>query len=131
MAGRPKRAQIPENLVEMFASKGCTDKEISTLISATIGQKVTMEELQRRCGDVIELGRARMRKGLKEAQIAMTQGDKPNPIMLIWLGKQYLGQADKVESNNKQLLEVTVPELWTSAFGVIPKPKKSTRASVN
>ena len=117
-AGRPKLA-LDENLIYSLASKGCSDSEIRTIIEKYEGQKVSMDVLLKKRSQTIEQGRADMRRSLREAQIAMTQGEKPNPIMMIWLGKQYLGQADKVEANNKQVLQITSAEIWQSAFGTV------------
>lgn len=41
---------------------------------------------------------------VKLRQIQMEQAEK-NPVMAIWLGKQYLGQTDKVENNNTNKIE--------------------------
>ena len=79
----------------------------------------------------MDQGRADMRKSLREAQFAMTQGPKANPIMMIWLGKQYLGQADKVEGSNKQVLQINAPAIWKDAFGVVPAPKRKETPAVH
>ena len=117
---RPRKKAIPENLVESMAAKGCDDADIAPIISDILGQTVTVEELRKKCGHSIELGRAKMKRKLKEAQIALTEGEKPNPVMLIWLGKQYLGQADKVEANNRLVLQEKSGEVWRAAFGTSP-----------
>jgi len=117
--GRPK-LQLDENLIHSLASKGCSNAEIATILSRIEKKKITANVLVAKRSDTLEQGRADMRRSLREAQIALTEGNKPNPVMLIWLGKQYLGQADKVESNNKQLLQIESGEIWKSAFGTTP-----------
>jgi len=122
MARKPLK--IDETLVEMLAAKGCTDHEIATILTKqakSLGTAdVDVESLRRKASHIIEHGRAMMKRKIREAQIALTEGDKPNPVMLIWLGKQYLGQADKVEGTNRQFLQIQSGEVWRSAFGVAP-----------
>ena len=46
--------------------------------------------------------RVEQRQQLREAQWQSAIDDK-NPIMLIWLGKNELGQTDKIETTEKQI----------------------------
>ena len=122
MAGRPKLRLDPV-LVETLASKGCNDTEIALILTKVNGHTVSIDRLRQKCSKELEYGRAMMRRLLREAQIATAQGTKdrkPNAIMQIWLGKQLLGQADKVEATNRTLVKITAGETWESAFGTAP-----------
>lgn len=95
--GRPK-AVIDGDLVEKLASIGCTDKEIAMAANTSI------DTLGRRFAERMEKGRengkTRLRK--KQLEVAMTG----NVTMLIWLGKQMLNQAEKVEAQTHHTGEV-------------------------
>lgn len=75
-------------------------------ISHKISQGYTVEWVAEYCGvhvdtiytnysDALRKGRALRDGCLQAKQFEAAMSDKPNPIMLIWLGKQFLGQADK------------------------------------
>jgi hypothetical protein len=91
--GRRKKPVDP-NHVEQLAAIFCTKVEMSSVLG------VHKRTLEKRFGAVIAAGRAKGRMSIKRAQykVAVT---KENTQMLIWLGKQHLGQADKIENNNK------------------------------
>lgn len=120
--GRPK-IQMDENLIYQMASKGCNDQDICSVLSNIEGKKISLEILRAKRSNVLEQGRASMRRRLHELQQELA-GAK-NPVMLIWLGKQHLGQADKVEANNKQVLQIQAADVWKSAFGTTPSKSVS------
>ena len=84
-AGR-KRIEIPERGVLKLAEVGCTNVEIASFY------EVSESTIRRNFGEILikgrECGKIRLRK--KQFNIAL-QG---NVKMLIWLGKQILGQAE-------------------------------------
>jgi hypothetical protein len=91
----PGRKPIPLDLeeVEKLAAMHCTDDEIAAFFGI---HRVTFAK--RKKGEVleaIERGRGRGRASLRRQQWALAQ--KGNATMLIWLGKQLLGQKDKSE----------------------------------
>jgi len=71
---------------------------------STIEKKMASATRFRRC---YKKGQSHMRLTLAEAQIKKAI-DELNPALLIWLGKQHLGQADKIESNIKQEIKGAV-----------------------
>lgn len=86
---RPKKYDIDTNQVEKLASYGCTVREIANffgcsedLIKKSYSQFVTKGQ---------DSGKTRLRK------LQWTAAEKGNVPMLIWLGKQVLGQTDKQE----------------------------------
>ncbi len=88
MAGRP-RVQIDPKQVELLAGCGATVEEIA----AKLG--VSERTLYRDFGSVIEKGRATGKMSLRGKQFERAM--KGSDAMLIWLGKQLLGQRDKAD----------------------------------
>ena len=82
---------LPKTIEEM-ASKGLTPDEMAGILRCS---KTTLYKFS----DAIELGKANLRMSLRRRQvdIALNAEVKLAITMLIWLGKQYLGQADKNE----------------------------------
>jgi len=87
--GRPK-LEIDERLVEQLASIGCTNPEIAAACNCSTDTLIGRFSAVMAKGR--ENGKTRLRK--KQLEVAL-QG---NVSMLIWLGKQMLGQAEKVEA---------------------------------
>jgi hypothetical protein len=103
--GRP-RIVIDYEQVERLAAMQCTEHEIALVIG------LTPEGFrQRKLKDadllgVLEKGRAKGSASLRRLQWERAQaGDK---TMLIWLGKQYLGQKDKNEVDTNQAVHVNI-----------------------
>ena len=99
----------------------CSIEEVAAYFrcsTSTIKYRLTREPLK----SIWETGLARGRISLRRAQLqAAHNGDR---TMLIWLGKQLLGQVDKVEQEVKQdqrwVVELPPPmtaDQWVSAFG--------------
>jgi hypothetical protein len=87
--GRP-RLDIDPAQVERMASIGCTVEEIAVLIGCS------KSTLDKGFSASIERGRMRLNRSLKRKQVQLAR--QGNVTMLIWLGKQYLGQKEKSES---------------------------------
>ena len=86
---RPKKYDIDKDQVEKLESFGCTDTEIASffgcdrsLITKSYSQFLTKGR---------DKGKIRLR------QMQWKAADKGNVSMLIWLGKQILGQTEKSE----------------------------------
>lgn len=94
-AGRPKKEikLTPEHLVSELAKIGCTAEEIATVLG------VARSTLYERFPDAIEKGRAEGKTSLRRAQFTTAMAG--NAVMQIWLGKQYLGQTDKLPDFSK------------------------------
>jgi len=86
--GRPKKV-IDEELVRDLASIGCTWKEIASVV----GCAETL--LMRRFASIIKDGHEHFKSSLRRLQYKAAQNG--NVAMLIWLGKQVLGQRERVE----------------------------------
>lgn len=85
---RPKK-QVDEALLEKLASIQCTNEELSNMVG------VSIDTLLRRYATLIKKARDNGKKSLRRMQWEAAQ--KGNVTMLIWLGKQYLGQKDKID----------------------------------
>lgn len=85
----PPKVKIDENEVARLALLNCHTRTIAEHIG------VAENTLRRRCGALIHKKRAEHRVNLREAQgKAIKEG---NTALLIFLGKNDLGQADKQE----------------------------------
>lgn len=85
-AGRPK-AQIDEKLLYDLAKIHCTKEEIASIMNCH------RDTLYARYSDILQRGYDDGKRSLKRLQ--WQQAEKGNIQMLIWLGKQWLGQKDK------------------------------------
>jgi hypothetical protein len=83
--GRPRKLIDPDQ-VRNLAQIGCTELEMTTVL------KCSERTLRRRFGRLIKEGRERMKVSLRRRQYEVAM--RGNATMLIWLGKQYLGQRD-------------------------------------
>jgi hypothetical protein len=92
--GRPTKVIDLQQLAALCQIQ-CTDEEIAAVLD------VTTELLRRRKKNkeflaVMEQGKARGKASLRRKQFeAAMAGDR---VMLIWLGKQLLGQTEKLET---------------------------------
>jgi len=100
MARPLAKVNLTPEQIEQVASFGCTDDEIATLAG------VAERTLQTRFRAQLKDGRARLRERLRKAQVdrALNGSD----TMLIWLGKQYLGQRDRFEQAHEGGLTIKV-----------------------
>ena len=94
--GRPKK-ELETNLIEKLASIFCTNQEISTIVGCH------PDTLADNFSEYLKKGRDQGKTSLRRMQWEKAQSG--NTTMLIWLGKQMLGQKDKLETseNNEPL----------------------------
>ena len=86
--GRPK-IQIDEEQLLKLAMLHCTNLEIAHFFDCS------EDTITGRFSDILAKGRSEGKRRLRKAQIALAL--KGNATMLIWLGKQMLGQQDRME----------------------------------
>jgi hypothetical protein len=86
--GRPLKQITPEveKVIYGMARNHCTDSEIGSVLD--IGESA----LKRRYGPLLKKGRDETRERIRRKQIEIAEAG--NVTMLIWLGKQLLGQSD-------------------------------------
>ena len=94
------KKEVPIELqVEKLASYGLTNKEIAEALAYD-------ENTMKRNFEIFLIkGRANLKQRLKNKQIQVALGG--NVVMLIWLGKQYLGQTDNIEESGGLNINVT------------------------
>lgn len=96
VVGRDQKI-IPAEEVYKLAQIGCKDTEIADWFgvdSNTLRYNFSVELLK---------GREALKQSLRRAQLTVALNG--NPTMLIWLGKQYLGQSENtLETNENQIL---------------------------
>jgi len=100
MARRQKL--IDAKQVEELARIGCTEEDMATVLGVSVD---TLQRRKRTCAEfrgAIEKGRASLRNSLRRLQVKKAL--EGNVTMLIWLGKQLLGQSDR------QSTELSGPE---------------------
>jgi len=94
------KKEVPIELqVEKLASYGLTNKEIAEALG------YDDSTLKRKFEIFLIKGKANLKQRLKNKQIQVALGG--NVVMLIWLGKQYLGQTDKVEETGDYKINIT------------------------
>lgn len=100
-AGRPKKTIDPGE-VERLARMFCTQDEIAAFVGCSVDTLQRRKELREAYKRGMDHGRMSIRRVQFQEAI---KGDK---TMLIWLGKQYLGQRDTVpEKDDGALKKVT------------------------
>lgn len=78
----PNREQVRK-----LAMLGCTREDIAFIVG------ISPSSLDKHFTEELAIGRAHLRSSLRKAQIDLALREK-NPTMLIWLGKNYLGQKE-------------------------------------
>ena len=94
-----KKEISEEKKIEKLASFGLTNKEIADALG------YDENTLKRNFEIFLTKGKANLKQRLKSKQIQVALGG--NVSMLIWLGKQYLEQKDKMEESGDYNLNVT------------------------
>jgi len=108
------KIEIDAKKVEALASYGCTNTEIAAFFGcnkSTITKRFSTNVTKGK-----ESGKIRLRK--KQFEVAMLG----NVSMLIWLGKQVLGQTDKQEMDVTNRYEDDVVEKFKAMFKDIGVP---------
>ena len=83
---RPKKYNIDGEQVRKLANYGCTNVEIANFYGCSA------DLIEKSYSDFLTKGRAEMKLRLRQLQ--WKSAEKGNAVMLIWLGKQLLGQSD-------------------------------------
>ena len=86
---RPKKYDINPKEVEILAKQGATNTDIAEVFN--VGEHV----IRKSYAEFLTKGRAEKRMKLRRLQ--WESAEDGNVTMLIWLGKQELGQSDKQE----------------------------------
>jgi len=98
--GRPK-VEIKKDLFENLCKIQCTKEEICEVMEVdekTI-TRFCKEEYGKQFKEVWKIKSAPGKASLRRWQFKVAEGG--NSTMLVWLGKQYLGQTDKQDLNHE------------------------------
>lgn len=95
--GRPRK-QLDEKLIFELAMIGCTRREIATIVGCNV------DTLCDNFSDVLQKGDDEGRRSLRRMQ--WKAAEEGNVTAQIWLGKNRLGQSDKIESKNETTVTV-------------------------
>ena len=95
--GRPKKYNLDTKQVEQLAGFGCTDTEIASFFD------IPRRTLERNYDHYLTKGREEGKIRLRQYQWASAK--KGNVAMLIWLGKQVLGQSENPMVMEDELVE--------------------------
>ena len=87
--GRPKKYDIDTEEVEKLAGFGCTNREIASFFGCS------EDLIKKSYSSFLTKGRDEGKIRLRKMQ--WRSAEKGSVPMLIWLGKQVLGQSDKQE----------------------------------
>ena len=100
--GRPHK-ELDEDLIYGMARIGCTVQEIATCF------RVSRQTIHNNYQDVIDEGYSEMKESVRRAQLKLALAG--NATMLIWLGKQSLGQKDSPVDNTSPVKKVKLEEV--------------------
>ena len=118
--GRPTK-QIDGEKVKQLAQLGLSNAEISAVLD------VSADTIERRFRKTLDWGRNRRNASLRRKQYEIAMSG--NPTMLIWLGKQFLGQSDKSELTGPEgtalLPTITLKLVRPDDNGVLALPEPS------
>jgi len=98
---RPKKYNIDTEEVVKLASYGCTNKEIADFFGCS------PDLLEKSYSEFLRKGKVDVKIRLRQLQWASAENG--NVTMQIFLGKNMLGQQDKIEQN-----ELEEPLVWSS-----------------
>lgn len=104
--GRPKK-KLDRKKINEYIDKQLSIRAIAEIVGVAPQTIINSfkTKLQKRKTDAIEK-RVKKREELKAAQWEAAIEDK-NPVMLIWMGKNELGQTDKIETTEvKRNIEI-------------------------
>lgn len=94
--GKTKKVVFPDDVYRL-AAIGSTDREIAKWFG------IQEDTLRNNFSEIMEKGREEIRQSLRQAQLKLALSG--NPTMLIWLGKNLLGQTDNpIDSTANQPL---------------------------
>ena len=86
---RPKKYDIDTEKVEQLAGFGCTNTEIASFFGCST------DLIEKSYSEFLTKGRDKGKIRLRQLQ--WRAAERGNTTMLIWLGKQVLGQSEKTE----------------------------------
>ena len=98
---RPKKYHIDTEQLQKLAKLGCTNKEMGDFFGCSA------DLLEKSYSEFLTKGRAEQKMRLRQLQ--WKSAENGNVTMQIFLGKNILGQQDKLEEN-----QLDEPLIWSS-----------------
>lgn len=98
---RPKK-KIDYELVAKLAKIQCTQDEIASILDVCRQTLAKDEQFINVYKKHIDEGKMSLRR------LQWKAAEEGNATMMVWLGKQYIGQRDKFDNENKTSGEITV-----------------------
>ena len=123
--GRPKKPELNWQQFEELCKIQCKEEEICCVLGAAEGMNgLSVDTLNTKIKEHYGCGFSEAYKrfsgygkaGLRRLQFRLAER---SPAMAIWLGKQYLGQSEKIEVINDDLINETLE------FKGVPKTNQS------
>lgn len=93
---RPKK-EIDYSIVEKLANIQCTQEEIANFLEVSVRTLQRDDEFCR----IYKKGQDNGKMSLRRIQYKLAE---KNTSMAIWLGKQYLGQKDVIDTGNEETI---------------------------
>ena len=118
--GRPKLIinELGKEIITNFAAKMCTEEEIAGVLGVSV-ETLKTEENKETFSECLKKGHEQGKASLRAAQFDCAR--RGNAIMLIFLGKNYLGQRDTLDvaADSEQLekLDSILSNMTRKAFG--------------
>lgn len=100
--GRPQKLRPDEQTLKTLSGLGniqCTTKEAAAVLGVSEPTFIAFLKRYQKAREVFDAGKETGRASLRRQQ--WKAAENGNTTMQIWLGKQYLGQADKNEQTGK------------------------------
>lgn len=106
-----RREQITKKDIDLkqvfeLARLMCSQAEIGAVLGIGQSGVQALSDRWPEFAEALDTGYNETRKTLRKTQLDLALSGHPS--MLMWLGKQYLGQADKHEQHNKTEVSITV-----------------------
>jgi hypothetical protein len=105
--GRPPALEPTDDILRVVFGLGKIQSTVAEAAAVLdVGEATFLRFLERHpiAAEMFRRGKARGTQSLRRAQ--MRAALRGNPTMLIWLGKNCLGQTDKIEANVNQTLNL-------------------------
>ena len=112
------RLKIDPKLVQDLAALGCKTTEIAVVVGCS------PDTLEGRFSGELRKGKENLRISLRRWQLEAAK--KGNVAMLIWLGKQMLGQTEKIEQTTEAKVELQ-NHVYVCEFAPIERRDEETK----
>jgi hypothetical protein len=107
-ASRLRSHTLDLKRIRAYAEVGCTLEEIAGLLGVAGSWLHSQVDKDFALEEAILTGCSNLRQSLRSAQVRLALSG--NPQMLIWLGKQFLGQSEKSEIKREGTVNVVLQD---------------------